>query len=396
MPALANTTQKPMRASYARTLAHLTIGLGISTAASMFAGSAFCQQCDRCAASRSPSCGCELEAKRSFESSPCRCKCVPKPSLGEMLLSHLDRVGDRIEAKAKNSRRSPTCGCESSQSPNCGCESISVHRMSSNEAIQYTPSRMAKPSPFATDPSQFSNGSIGGNHLNGPSAPIVTAPATTQMKTTPDIAFPQSLAPFTPVPGMTVQRMPFEQRNSNAEHNRIPAAETPPANRYHPNAVKAIPSDPPPSWAPKSSSRPVISSPLTPAESKLPDVLVDPFKDDASFRGTRQKMEGVLLTSDRRAQPNGLRLAPPDQGKDAQANPNPIQIERPTRLTPKQRNSPNSQIDAADSAPTESSHVVSLSYLEVAPVRFVVRKELSKDDPTGMPQVPRIKVPSKR
>jgi len=211
------------------------------------------------------------------------------------------------------------------------------------------------PSPLHVDPNRSANGSIGDKQLYAP----------------PTLNNNNSAVkpPHAPPPEPTLERIPFEQRKLT------------PDNKTQ--------SDPPPAWAPK----PKVPQKSQP-ESMLPDVLVDPFKDDASFRGTRQKMEGVLLTSDRRAQPNGLRLAPPDQGKDAQEIP--IQIERPIRLTPKQRNSPNSQIDAADSAPTESSQVVSSGYVEMAPVKVVVRKETFNDELSGMPHVPRIRVPSKR
>ena len=368
MPAPVNFLHKPTKHSFARMLAQMTIGLGITAGSALVAGPVYSQSCDRCAGLKQPNCGCETENHSRSTTKQCSCKCLPKPSLGEQLLSHFDRVGDRIEAKARtfskcqcdqvaNSRYNPgpTCGCESPQGPSCGCETCSAQSLWGTIPHQNSPLKTATPSPLHVDPNRSANGLIGDKNLNTP-PPLNNN--NTAIK--PPLAQP---------PEPTLERIPFEQRKLT------------PDNRTQ--------SDPPPAWAPK----PKVPQ-KSPPESMLPDVLVDPFKDDASFRGTRQKMEGVLLTSDRRAQPNGLRLAPPDQGKDAQAIP--IQIERPTRLTPKQRKATSVQLDAADSTPTESSQVVSSSYVEVAPVRFVVRKKLSKDDPTGMPQVPRIKVPSKR
>ena len=366
MPAPVNFLHKPTKHSFARMLAQMTIGLGITAGAAFVASPSYSQSCDRCAGLKQPTCGCETETHSRSATKPCNCNYSPKPSLGEQLLSHFDRLGDRIEAKARtfskcqcdqaaNSRYNPgpTSGCESSQGPSCGCETCSAQSLWGLIPFQNSPSRVATPSPLHVDPNRSANGSIGDKNLHTP--PIQN---NNNSAIKPPLAQP---------PEPTLERIPFELRKLT------------PDNKTQ--------SDPPPAWAPKPK---VLQK--SPAELKLPDVLVDPFKDDASFRGTRQKMEGILLTSDRRAQLNGRRLAPPDQANDEQAIP--IQIEKPTRLTPKQRNASNIQLDAADSAPIVSSQVVSSSYVEVAPV--VVRKEISKDDPTGMPHVPRIRVPSKR
>ncbi len=397
MPALANPTQKPTRASFARMLAQLTIGLGLSTVASLFADSAFSQQCDRCANMASPSCGCESENGNRLAPSPCT-KCVPKPSLGEMLLNHLDRVGDRIEAKAKKPERIPSCSCESArspscgsempQSPNCGCESISAQQPIGNISTQFSPSRTAPPRPFPIDPSQFSNGSIGNNHLNSSTPPIVTISPTQK-----------SPSQITPAPEPMVQKTPFEQRKPAIEHNRIPAAETPPTNRYHPNSVKQAPldvPDTPPSWAPKS-SRPDKVNPKPP-ESNLPDVLVDPFKDDASFQGTRRRMEGILLSNDRQVSTKSLQIAPIDRAESQADGLSPINppINRPSRFTPAQLSAPSLQFEASESESSETSKVVSSSFVQALPVKVVARKANAKPDSNELPPVTRIKVPNRR
>ena len=350
MPALANPTQKPTRASFARMLAQLTFGLGISAVASMFADSAFSQQCDRCAAMASPSCGCESEKGLRLAPSPCT-KCVAKPSLGEMLLNHLDRAGDRIESKAKKPKRIPSCGCESARSPSCGsetpqcptcgCESISVQQPTGNNSTYFSPSRTAPPRPFPIDPSQFSNSSNGSdwnNHLNSSSPPIVTILPTQKMQSPAINAFQMSPPQITPAPEPMVQKMPFEHRKPAMEHHRIPAAETLPPNRYHPNSVKQAPLevlDTPPSWAPKSSR---------PPESKLPDVFVDPFKDDASFRGTRKRMEGILLSNDRQVSTKTLQFAPTDHEEPQADGLSPIN--RSSRFSPAELSTPSLQFEA--------------------------------------------------
>ncbi|HUP81579.1 MAG TPA: hypothetical protein VM260_23715 [Pirellula sp.] len=368
MPAPVNFLHKPTKHSVARMLAQMTIGLGITAGAALVAGPVYSQSCDRCAGLKQPNCGCETENHSRSTTKQCGCKCLPKPSLGEQLLSHFDRVGDQIEAKARtfskcqcdqvaNTRHNPgpTCGCESSQGPSCGCETCSAQSLWGTVPSHNSPVQVATPSPLHVDPNRSVNGAIGDKQLN----------TTPSLNNNNSALKPQLTQP----PEPPLDRIPFGQWKLT------------PDNKTQ--------SDPPPAWAPKAKV-PQKSSP----ESKLPDVLVDPFKDDASLRGTRQRMEGILLTSDRRAQYSGLKLAPPDQGKDAQAIP--IQIERPTRLTPKQRNETSVQLEAADSAPTESSQVVSSGYEEMAPVKATVRKETSNDELTGMPHVPRIRVPARR
>ncbi len=404
MLAPSKTTQKPFRASFARVLAHLTIGFGISTGAAMLAGPALSQTCDRCAGLNAPSCGCELARSSRPSPKPCSCTCVPKPSLGEMLLSRLDQMGDRIEAKTKKqcdgrcdqapmrfTDRGPTCGCESPQNPSCGCESNQMP--STNTPFQYSPSHANSAPPLPGDPSRFAVGSIGDksigeSRVSSPSGPQATLQIKRRTDTNLSRNIPQELSDVAADPVPTVQRTPFEQRNPT--HNRIPAVETTPEPQAIPNSRKAIPSDPPPNWVPDTLKKP-------PAESsqKLPDVLVDPFKDDARIRGTRQKMEGVLLTSDRQHSNNALRLAPPDQAKE-NIGGLPSGVETPAMLTPNQRNSERLQFEATDSESSEGSQVVPSSYTVAAPVKVALRKVPSENIPNDMPQVSKIRVPQKR
>lgn len=392
MLAPTHTTQKPIRACFARMLAQWTLGMGISTGTVMVAEPAYSQTCDRCAGLNAPSCGCELARSSKPGPKPCSYSCVPKPSLGEMLLSRLDKMGDRIEAKSKQHRdgpcdnasmscsdRGPTCGCESLQNPSCGCESN--QRPSFSKPFQYASPRVSSAPPLPGDPNRFAVGSIGDKRLNNssihPTHPT-TIPARKKMD--PDTSgIPQDLSAIAPDPVPTLQQIPFEPRTPT--HNRIPAVETIPDPQAIPNSLKAIPTDPPPIWIPNTQRKP-------PAESnqKLPDVLVDPFKDDARIRGTRQKMEGVLLTSDRQQSTNALRLAPPDQAEK----------ETPVRLTPNQRNSNGLQFEATDSATSEDSRVVPSSFADLAPVKVAHRKDPSKSIPNDMPQVSKIRVPQKR
>ena len=319
MPAPSNLSKKPTRASYARMLAHITIGLGISTGAALVADPAHGQSCDRCAGLKSPTCGCEFENRHGPKQA--NGKCVPKPSLGEQLLSHFDKVGDRIEAKAKNrcnglcdqATRSrydlcPTCGCESPQGPSCGCEFSSVQ-----------PSRAS------------------------------------------------------PVPDPTMQSISSEQRKSKPKLTDL--------------------SDPPPAWTPDSKP-PQETNLITPPESELPDVLVDPFKDDASFRGTRQKMERILLTSDRQISTKDHRFAPSDRRAEKESIP--FMSKKPSRLSPIKLSETNLQFEATESASSNGSEVVPSNFFEESTGKVILRKEMPKRYSDEIPLVPRIRVPTKR
>lgn len=366
MPAPANLSMKPTRASFARMLAHITMGLAISTGAAFVAGPAHSQSCDRCAGLKPPTCGCEYENR--IGPKQWYCKCVPKPSLGEQLLSHFDKVGDRIEAKAKkhgnghcdHAARSrynlcPTCGCESPQDPSCGCEFNSVQSSRAVAPFQYSPSQNTMARPFPSDPNRFAIGSIGDKHIDTP------VHSDQFVKT-----------PVAPAPDPTMQRIPFEQRTNKPELTDL--------------------SDPPPAWAPDSKP-PQETNPITPEESTLPDVLVDPFKDDASFRGTRQKMEGILLTSNRPLSAKDLRFAP--SNRVAEEESTPIKPKKPSRLSPSKRSGPNLQFEATESASSDGSQVVPSNFFEESKGRVIVRKEMPKRYSDEMPLVPRMRVPTK-
>ncbi len=398
MLATNHMTQKPFRASFARMLAHLTIGFGISTGTAMFAGPAHSQTCDRCAGLNSPSCGCELERSGRPGPKSCSYHCVPKPSLGEMLLGRLDKIGDRIEANSKcngdcqyqapksPSGIGPACGCESPQKPSCGCESPQISRIA--VPLRNSPQRVSAVPPLHGDPSRFAVGSIGDKRSNNSASSQSTIPAIKKSEVMASRNSPQDLTDLAPDPMPTLPQTPFEPRNPT--HNRIPAEETVHEIQSVPNSLKTISTDTPPVWVPSTPTKPPAE--LDPT---LPDVLVDPFKDDARIRGTRQKMEGVLLTSDRQHSSNALRLAAPVQA-DGEPDGLPPSLETPARLTPKQRNQESLQFEATDSASNESSRVVPSSYKESTPVKVALRKVPSKGTSNETPQVSKIRVPQKR
>ncbi len=368
----ANLPMKPTRATYARLLAQIIVGLGISAGPAFVAGPVHGQSCDRCAGLKSPKCGCEAE-KRPGPEQWYR-KCVPRLSLGEQLLSHFDKMGDRLEAKAKTAssgqydqavrsryNSSQTCGCNATQSPSCGCEFNSIQPSNASSPFRFSPLETGTDRPFPDDPNRFATDSICDKHI--------IAPGHTD---------PLSRTPNTPATDPTAQNLPVE---------RVPV-----------EPLKVTPeltdlSDPPPAWAPDSKP-PQKTNPITPSESKLPDVLMDPFKDDASFRGTRQKMEGILLTSDRQLSTKVLRLAPSDQVAEEESTP--IKPQKPSRHSPLKLNGPNLQFEATESASSNSSQVVPSNFNEASMGKAIVRKEMKKRPSEEIPLVPRVRVPTKR
>lgn len=129
----------------------------------------------------------------------------------------------------------------------------------------------------------------------------------------------------------------------------------------------------------------------TPAAPALPDVLVDPFKDDPSaFRDPTQP-KSVQLTSARRVQPNGLGLRSANIAE-------PMTIEAPEPLTATQRNATRTETGHASEI-KELDHtetVVPIAYQQMLPVRVSLRSSSSTADPGEEPRVGRIAVPRSR
>jgi len=410
MPTFANPKQMPKRVSLARMLAHLTFGFGTSIGATLLAPVAFGQSCDKCAGLSSPSCGCELPNGR--QSGPKPCACVRKPSVGELILSHFDRVGDQIEAKAKRSGKgatcgcespqgpscgtesfqAPSCGCETPQRPSCGCEVCSPTGYSQFARVQLPPIQSALLRPNAGPSFQAGNGALADKPSNMSQPLTGKQPVAKKLDLNTAV---NSADPSEP----NVQRVPFENRKSPAiSTNRIPVVETgPSAAPSIPNVLKPIPSEVPPAWTPK--TLPPKAKHTAPIETKQPDVLVDPFKDDVSSRNKKKSM--IQLTSDRQIAPNSLRLEPSEPFTAEQEES--LTIDRPARLTPKQKLKPtnetspaNLQLEASGSTSNDRPQVVSSSYLHATPVPVVVRKESYQDKTTEMPNVSKIRVPAKR
>ena len=411
MPAHVNPQQKPKSASFARMLAHITFGFGITTGATLLVPSAFGQACDKCSGMSAPSCGCELPTCK--HSVPKSCTCVRKPSVGELILGHFDRVGDQIEARSKKrvkgatssceSPQGPSCGCESAQGPTCGCEapkspSCGCEVCSRTDKIQSVPallppiqSALLRPNVQPTAPA--AKGVLVDKQIDVSLPPPGKQPVARQQNLDTSINSAEISDP-------KVQRVPFEHRTppSNST-NRIPAIETGPNTTTPsiPNVLKPVPSDIPPAWTPN--ALPPKAKTTAPIDSKLPDVLVDPFKDDLSSKSKNKSL--IQLTSDRQITTNSLRFGPADPS-DADRETS-LTIERPAKLTPKQKlstshesDSGSLQFEASESASNTGATVVSSSYLHAVPAPVVVRKASTPVHSDGAPTVSKVRVPIKR
>jgi hypothetical protein len=413
MPTHVKPEQKPKIASFARMLAHITFGFGITTGATLLAPSAFGQACDKCSGMSAPSCGCELPSCK--HSGPKPCNCVRKPSVGELILGHFDRVGDQIEARAKKrgkgakscceslqgpscgceSAQGPTCGCEAPKSPSCGCEICSRTDNVQSIPVKLPPIQSALLHPNAGHTAPAAKGVLVDKESNVSPPPIGKQPIAKKQGLDTSV---NSGEPSDP----KVQRVPFEHRTppSNST-NRIPAVETGPNTTPPsiPNVLKTIPTDIPPAWTPN--ALPPKAKSTTPTDSKLPDVLVDPFKDDLSSKGQNKSL--IQLTSDRQIATNSLRSESTGHSEaDQQVS---LPIERPARLTPKQKQSQSTsqdsdtaslQFEASESASNAGATVVSSSYSHAVPAPVVVRKASAPINSDGAPSVSKVRVPTKR
>ncbi|MCY2982182.1 MAG: hypothetical protein NTY15_00920 [Planctomycetota bacterium] len=427
MPAHVKPKQKPKSTSLARMLAHITFGFGITTGATLFAPSAFGQACDKCSGMSAPSCGCELSSSKHSapkhsapkHSGPKPCSCVRKPSVGELILDHFDRVGDQIEARGKQREKgatsvydSPqgprygcesvqgtTCGCKAPKSPSCGCEVCSPtdHFPRTNHVqsvpAQLPPIQSASLSPNVGPTAPAAKGVLVDKQNNVSAHPIAKQPLVgKQDLNTSDHAVEHSEP--------KVQRVPFENRtlpanpiNRNADIETGNNTTTPSIT----NVLKPVPLDTPPAWTPN--AIPPKATTTDPIDSELPDVFVDPFKDDVSSKGKNKSL--IQLTSDRQISTNTLRSG---LSNYSDADPqDSLTIERPAKLTPKQKRSTSQesasvslQFEASESTSNAEAKVVSSSYLHSTPAPVVVRKASTLDKPTGAPTVSKVRVPTKR
>lgn len=317
MPAIANSTPALKRATFAKKLTRLSLGLSVAAGILSSPFNAFGQTCDQCASQQArrldPGCGCV--------------PCIPKPSFAEKFLKRLDELGDSIEARSMQATRlcnsnpiRSNCVCTPTAAPSCGCEMNSIPPASASWQDSSSKSNTAYP--FPDDPNKHAIGSLGDKNFIPPKESL---PADEQ-------------APFIQVP---------------------------------PNALPGL------------------------EKSSLPDVLVDPFKDDESASRPIRK-RGVSLTSDMQSKTSqALVRSKTPRNQDSVVS----RSDAPAKLTAEQRAVPSIQFDAVEPVAPPSNEepiVVPSSFWDSRPVVSSPRRNVRSTDQENVPHVPRIQVPLKR
>ena len=392
MPKALPQTPVKKRADFARILACFAISTGTFLAWNVDSQNLMAQECDRCMAHAAPSCGCEMAGQFApscgCETPSAVCKPACSPSFAEKFLKKLNEAGDRFEA-SRNKSRSGVCDkCSKSMTqhrhiprqknaPSCGCEVCVSGGMPQQDYLIMETRSQSTPAAV---------GSLGDAHSKSPSN-LPAKPHVHQEADTTSVPM-TTLVPSTPVEN-NVSRNPGEtyasptrlpppttlqknlQTSINGPESRIPAREPEPKTNV-PNLVpKSIPS--------------------LPSAPSLPDVLVDPFKDDPSVYNDQHESSPVQLTSGKRLKPSGLKLRTPKSDRA-------LEEHKPEPLTPRQRSFP----DSASFKSTKVNHgassvrvseVVPIAYFESMPVRVSLKSRANDESDDYAPHVERIAVP---
>ncbi|MCE3015635.1 MAG: hypothetical protein ACK56W_21910 [Pirellula sp.] len=347
-----------------------------------------------------------------------------QPSIAQKFLKQFDRIGDEIEAQAryrpsairKGTSVSASYGVET-QAPSCGTEI--VEPTCGMESYRPPTSQgMTKPMPlyqhespsFQTDPpaapikkrspatpmhpqaspEQQARGKIKDNPVM-PSVPVRRQePAKLQEPEPTNEVNPQEpqvqnrntpvVTPEAPVALPQSVKEPFAPR--------LPHASSKPADRLispSQNIPQSSPELPPQPGLPVGPTTPIGSPNLPQSQEEIPDVLVDPFRDDVSWRTRRDQMNGVLQTSG----------SVKERTEPAAAIATPMRL----RAVPVQEieETPKSVISIGPSFDPNGSFVVTSSYIESVPVRVhTVKRHVSETRDEMTPFVNRTSVPRKK
>jgi hypothetical protein len=363
MPNANKPYQTMNRASFSRVLLGLTISAGVGLAIIAQSDRLEAHPGDQCVAntipSSDPSCGCEnkIHSHPQRTKNACStCKPACGPSFAEKFLKKLDEAGDRFEASRRKVKSGQCDSCfqqkkgrsspplSHAPKPSCVCESCSSDPVYI-PTHPHLPVRKSLPGV---------SGAIGDQSPKEP----------TKEPTKP---IPQETNKPSQEPALV--RAPFEPRTPPTPPSTIPE----------------------PAAAPVENAEPTNLPPATPTTPALPDVLVDPFRDDpTAFRNPAQT-KSIQLTSARRAQPNGPRLRSPQIAE-------PMTIAAPEPLTPSQCNATRTEIGiATDTIELDCTEaVVPIAYQQMLPVRVSLRSSSSPSDSGEEPRVSRIAVPRSR
>jgi hypothetical protein len=407
--------QQIKRAVFARVIASFAIAIGSCTTISIVNA---CDKCGSQATNRGPTCGCETSPNIACDAPKASCKTCG-PSFAEKFLKKLDQAGDRFEASQRQKKAGlcdpcfahtdqlprffhanstsnnsgPSCGFE----PSCGCESTNVISTVPSSTLPY-------PALVPVHPIPGSLGSVGDQHSSPARvmpmpvpSPFKEAPQSQRMmEPTRDSGLPRILEPdsSTMTPPL---RQPFESRPSTPSR-RLPADEAPPVPKglvpspFKSFAPESLPPDSNPfgatdllpSRTPAIVPAPNVEPVVPDFEQSLPDVLVDPFKDDVSARNQGAVHSAIQLSSTRRTPQPSLLLRSPAK-KNERSSP-PL-IGAPERLTTEQSDGRDAIFAAND------GQVVPSAYYSAVPVKVSARSIPSPATSESLPTVSRIAVP---
>lgn len=370
MPNTIKTHRTMNRAAFSRVLLGLSVSAGVGFAMitqSACLGAPPCDQCDaKISQPSEPSCGCEsnIHAHPQRTSNACTtCKPACGLSFAEKFLKKLDEAGDRFEASRRKVKSGQCDSCfhqaEARHNlhtgrvaqPSCGCETCSSEPVYIPAVPHYTPAHL---------PVQVRSSTPGVSGAIGDKRPKVMA----QEPTKPSLQETKK-----PIQEPALVRAPFEPRTPPAAPPTLAQPMTPPVENIEPPKLPSTPA----------------------AAPALPDVLVDPFKDDPTAYQNPTQPKSIQLTSARRTQPNALRLRSPHVAE-------PMTIDAPEPLTDMQRDATRAEFGTAPETkvldPKEA--VVPIAYQQMLPVRVSLRSSSSPSDPGEEPRVSRIAVPRSR
>ena len=356
MPAIATSTQAPNRATFAKKLTRVYLGLSLAAGVLGSPLNALGQQCDRCASLQArtldPSFGSAPSVPAVHSNNRCTGQCVPKPSFAEKFLKRLNELGDSMKARSTQSclqcdSIDDRSNFESTRAP--APASTFRQNSRSNPKAAYL---------FPDNPKKHAMGSLCDQHVELPTIETPIAPSTVS---------PQASVP----------------------------AEEAPGNKS--NGLKSLPT--PPMHQPADEQAPFIPTPSNALpeldKSSIPDVLIDPFKDDVSAARSLRK-RGVSLTSDMQsAKFFGL-----VRGKKP-LNQDPVisQSDVPAKLTAEQRSVPSIQFEAMEPVATQSNEaplIAPTSYWDSRPSVISPRRDVRSAGQENAPLVRRMQVPQKR
>jgi hypothetical protein len=288
--------------------------------------------------SSSPSGGCESPLLRPAQTVPTKGPVCYRPrslSFAEKFLKQLDRVGDQLEWEAARNSCS-TCSCSAGNiqktfGPSCGCESaapISGAAMPSCGCGPSVPSGLPNTmtrsgtginpvQPFANN---MGRAGQGGQANSSPSTGPMFPHKPKESQALGKISDNNTANPRIEKPVAA----PIPQTNGSMTEGTIDRGTTPtapstrptltpegsPANRLP--VLQPTPTEDSKSL-PSEQQSPGLPPALPQSQDEIPDVLIDPFKDDTSWKGNRSRLNGVRLASG--DVPNPLRAKSIGDGK---------------------------------------------------------------------------------